>query len=139
MISVTSPRAMYSWQRMLQALQWAMLIPLVLSLATKMWYQHEWLALVLLAAATLVWLPDLRHGVRRWWFFYVAGLFVYTLLRAQADNFVFPVHWTYTIDFDRLLFGGVEPVVWIQSRFFRPPHVGTLDVIATQVHWSFFV
>jgi hypothetical protein len=124
---------------MLQALQWAVLAPLVLSLATRMWYQHEWLALVLLAAATLVWLPDLRQGVRRWWFFYVAGLFVYTLLRAQADNFMFPVHWTYTIDFDKWLFRGVEPVVWLQSKFFSPPHVGTFDLIATQVHWSFFV
>jgi len=43
------------------------------------------------------------------------------------------------IHFDKWLFRGVEPVVWLQSQFFRPPHVGTFDVIATQVHWSFFV
>jgi hypothetical protein len=77
--------------------------------------------------------------VRRWWFFYVAGLFVYTLLRAQADEFVFPVHVGYVIRFDQLLFGGEEPVVWLQSRLFSPPNIGIFDVIATQVHWSFFV
>jgi hypothetical protein len=116
-----------------------MLAPLALSLATRAWCQHEWLAWVLLAAATAIWAPDLRHGARRWWFFYVAGLFVYTLLRAQADDFVSPVHFGYVIRFDQALFGGEEPVVWLQSRLFSPPDIGIFDVIATQVHWSFFV
>ncbi len=139
MIGVTSHGDAYRGPRPLQILQWAILAPLVLSLATRTWYEHEWLAGVLLAVAALIWLPDLRHGERRWWFIYVAGLFIYTLLRAQADNFLFPIQVGYPIEFDKVVFGGIEPVVWLQSRFFSPSGVGIFDVIATQVHWSFFV
>ncbi len=139
MATLTSPRGTYSLPGVLHALQWATLAPLALSLATRAWYQHEWLAWVLLAGATALWAPDLRRGVRRWWFFYVAGLFVYTMLRAQADDFVFPVHFGYVIRFDQAIFGGEEPVVWLQSRLFSPGDIDVLDIIATQVHWSFFV
>lgn len=130
---------MYSLPGVLHALQWAILAPLTLSLATRAWYQHEWLAWVLLAGAALLWAPDLRRGARRWWFFYVAGLVVYTLLRAQADDFLSPIHVGYVIRFDQAIFGGEEPVVWLQSRLFSPGNIDVLDIIATQVHWSFFV
>lgn len=139
MLSLTSPRSASALPRVLQTVQWVLLAPLALSLATRTWYQHEWMAWVLLAVTAAIWAPDLRHGQRRWWFFYVAGLFVYTLLRAEADEFVFPVHVEYVIRFDQLLFGGHEPVVWLQSKFFSPSNIGIFDVVATQVHWSFFV
>lgn len=139
MLSLTTPRPARAVPFALHALQWALLAPLALSLATRTWYQHEWMAWALLALTAAVWAPDLRQGQRRWWFFYVAGLVVYTLLRAEADDFVFPVHVGYVIRFDELLFGGHEPVVWIQSKFFSPPNIGFFDVVATQVHWSFFV
>lgn len=71
---------------------------------------------------------------------YVAGLFLYEMLRAHADSFFgFPVHMGYTVRFDELLFGGREPVVWVQSRLFTPPNIGLVDVVATEVHWSFFI
>ncbi|MGE0228315.1 MAG: phosphatase PAP2 family protein [Dehalococcoidia bacterium] len=125
--------------RVIHAAQWALLVPLALSLATRTWYDHEWMAWALLAVTAAVWAPDMRHGPRRWWFFYVAGLFVYTLLRAEADEFAFPVHVDYVIRFDQWLFRGEEPVVWLQSKFFSPSEVSVFDVIATQVHWSYFV
>jgi hypothetical protein len=139
MLSLTSPSQARALPRVVHVLQWALLAPLALSLATRTWYQHEWMAWVLLAFTAAVWAPDLRQGQRRWWFFYVAGLVVYALLRAGADDFVFPVHVEYVIRFDELLFGGHEPVVWIQSKFFSPSNIGFFDVVATQVHWSFFV
>jgi len=139
MLSLTSPGRAEALPRVLHVVQWVLLAPLALSLATRAWYQHEWMAWALLLFTTAAWAPDLRRGHRRWWFFYVSGLFVYTLLRAEADEFVFPVQVQYVIRFDRWLFGGQEPVVWIQSKFFSPGNIGILDVTATQVHWSFFV
>lgn len=139
MLSLSSPRPAEALARLLHLVQWALLAPLALSLATRAWYQHEWMAWALLAGTTAIWAPDLRRGARRWWFFYVAGVFVYTLLRAQADDFAFPVQVSYVIEFDRLVFGGQEPVVWLQSKLFSPSDIGVFDVIATQVHWSFFV
>ncbi|MBX7110644.1 MAG: phosphatase PAP2 family protein [Dehalococcoidia bacterium] len=136
---MTSPRPAEVAPRALHLLQWALLAPLALSLATRTWYQHEWMAWLLLAATTAIWAPDLRRGERRWWFFYVAGVFAYTLLRADADGFLFPVQVDYVIRFDETVFRGHEPVVWLQSQFFSPSSIGIFDVIATQVHWSFFV
>ena len=112
---------------------------MALSLVTRAWYEHEWGASALLLVAAALWAPDLRSGQRRWWFFYVAGVFVYTLLRALADTALFPVQTDYVIHIDRLLFGGVDPVVWLQSRFFSPRDIDAIDLAATQVHWSFFV
>src|SRR5439155_7957336 len=107
------------------------------SLATRAWYEHALISWLLLAAATGVWASELRSGERRYWFFYVAGMFSYEMLRAQADSFFsFPVHVDYPIRFDELLFGGHEPVVWLQSRLFSPSHISVVDVLATLMHWS---
>jgi hypothetical protein len=140
MLSLTMPRGAHLPSRALQLIQWAVLVGLTASLATREWYEHAWLSWLLVTVATAIWAPNLRSGARRWWFFYVAGFFVYTLLRAQADSFLMlPARMDYTIRFDKLVFGGQEPVVWLQSRFFTPPNVGVFDMIATQMHWSFFV
>lgn len=135
-IPVVAPRivrATGSW------LQWSLLLLMTLSLTTQAWHRYPWAGWVLLAIATLAWAPQLRSGYRRWWFVYVGGIYVYTLLRALADDAIFPVQTSYVASIDRTLFGGLEPVVWLQSRFFSPVDVDVIDILATQIHWSFFV
>ena len=126
-------------RHLVEGARWGVLVLMALSLATQFWYGNEWAALALLAAALLLWSPKLRSGASRWWFVYVAGVFVYTLLRALADDWLFPVRTDYVVNIERALFLGTEPVVWVQSRLFSPTDIDFIDVLATQVHWSFFV
>ena len=124
---------------LLLALQWAALLAMTASLATRTWYEQGWLGWSLLVVAALLWAPELRQGTRRWWFFYVAGITVYTVLRSGADDFAFPVQTDYVINIDRMLFFDIEPVVWLQSKLFSPTDIDAIDWLATQIHWSFFV
>jgi membrane-associated phospholipid phosphatase len=125
--------------RILTILQWVVLVAMAGSLLTRWWYDHNWWTWGMLLAGIAVWWPDLRSGARRWWFFYVAGILLYTILRAFADEAGFGVQFAYPIEVDRWLFRGIDPVVSIQSSIFRPPGVGFIDFFAVQVHWSFFV
>ncbi|GIW13822.1 MAG: hypothetical protein KatS3mg062_1261 [Tepidiforma sp.] len=121
-------------------MQAAALIAMTLSVATRTWQDHIWVGGLLVAVAGAAWAPEVRHRrLRSWWFIYVAGIFVYTLLRAFADETAIPVRVTYPIHFDRWLFFGTDPTLWLQHRFFDPRHVGLLDYIAVATHWSFFV
>ncbi len=123
----------------LTILQWAVLVLIAASLLTQFWYAYLWMTWGLIALAFVIWWPDLRSGARRWWFAYVVGILIYTLLRSYADDAGFPIQVTYTIEVDRWLFRGTDPVVWLQSTIFRPPGVGVVDIFATQIHWSFFI
>ena len=38
---------------------------------------------------------------------------------------------------ERIFFGHV-PTVWLQEQLFRAPHLGWLDWLTVQVHWSYF-
>jgi hypothetical protein len=139
MLSGTHPVQALTLRPLLLALQWTALLLMTASLATRSWYHDGWIPLVLLVIATLLWANELRAGLRRWWFFYVAGIFLYTLLRSGADNSGFPVRTEYVINIDRWMFRGTEPVVWLQSHMFSPTHIDAFDWLTTQVHWSFFV
>ncbi|MDA0270508.1 MAG: phosphatase PAP2 family protein [Chloroflexi bacterium] len=126
--------------RLLQvALQWALLGTVAATLLTRYWYQHEPVAWLLLGMAVAAWWPDLRRGVRRWWFFYVVGILIYTLLRAQADGFLTNARFQYVIEIDRFMFGGTDPVVWLQNHLFSPPRIDLIDIAAVQIHWSYFL
>ncbi|MCC6381160.1 MAG: phosphatase PAP2 family protein [Dehalococcoidia bacterium] len=126
-----------SWFLVLQALA---LLAMTVTVATRTWQDHLWLGLALTGAAAAAWAPELsRRRVRLWWFAYVAGIFVYTLLRSVADDAGMPVQTMYVIDVDRILFFGQDPVVWLQRNLFSPAAVSWLDVFAVQVHWSFFI
>ncbi|MFN0094542.1 MAG: phosphatase PAP2 family protein [Dehalococcoidia bacterium] len=106
---------------------------------TKYWQDHPVIGLALLAVAAGIWLPEARRArMRRWWFGYVAGIFAYTLLRSYADETAIPTRTDYVINLDQFFFG-TNPVVWLQSRFFRPGDVSALDLFTVQVHWSFFI
>jgi membrane-associated phospholipid phosphatase len=122
------------------ALQAVLLLLMAGTVATKIWQDHVWVGFALVAVTVAVWAPELTRGrVRRWWFVYVAGIFLYTLLRSYADETGMPIQTMYVIRADHLLFLGSDPVVWLQQRLFSPSHVTLLDIAAVQVHWSFFI
>jgi membrane-associated phospholipid phosphatase len=120
--------------------QSTLLLLMTATVVTKIWQDHIWVGFVLVAATLAVWAPELvRPRARRWWFAYVGGIFLYTLLRSYADETFSPIRTDYVIDVDHLLFFGTDPVVWLQHRLFSPSHLTILDFAAVQVHWSFFI
>lgn len=126
--------------RLLLPVQVLVLLAMTGTIVTKVWQDHIWLGFVLVAAAAVVWLPEMwRPRARRWWFAYVAGTFFYALLRSYADETGIPVRVMYPIDADRALFFGTAPVSWLQTHYFTPGHIDALDWLAVMTHWSFFV
>ena len=125
---------------LLPVLQVALLLGMTASLATRLWVDYLWFALGLIAITLLAWAPELgRTRARRWWFVYVAGIFVYTLLRSFADETVIPVRTDYAIEADKWLFSGTDPVLYLQHELFQPWRIDFFDVLAVAVHWSFFI
>ncbi len=115
----------------------AILAVLAASLATKVWQEQMWIGFVLVAAATVVWLPELlRQRDRRWWFLYVVGIYVYTLARAYADDTGIATKVDYVVAIERA-FGG-NPGVWLQAQLFDRRHLDVIDYVAVGLHWSFF-
>jgi len=136
----TRVRARFSPANLLLAAQVGALLAMVLTVTNRLWVDHEWFGFALAALTVAVWSPEFtRRRARFWMFLYVTGTFVYTLLRAYADETAIPVRTEYVIDFERTLFLGEVPVVWLQDRFFEPPDVGLLEWAAVATHWSFFV
>ncbi len=88
----------------------------------------------------MVWWPTLRSNrPERWLFWYVAGIYVYTILRAYADEMGLRWQYNYVIQIDKTLFGGALPSVELQRHFFRPWDIDWIDALASLVHASFFV
>jgi len=58
--------------------------------------------------------------VLRDWLPFAAVLLVYDLSRGAADALGRPTEWHLQLDFDRNLFGGTEPTVWLQSHLKEP-------------------
>lgn len=124
----------------LLTLQALALVVLAATVATKSWQQHIWFGWLLVAVTCFIWSPELRRSRdRRWWLLYVAGIFVYTLLRSYADDTGMPIQAPYVIHIDHFLFFGNDPTVWLQQHLFSTSRVTALDILAVQVHWSFFV
>lgn len=109
-------------------------------LLAGLWKPHPLPSLLLPALALVLWWPSIRQGhAERWLFFYVAGIYVYTILRGFANDGGFAIHVAYVIDFDRFIFLGHVPSVSLQRDLFRPWDIGLLDFLTTGVHWSFFI
>ncbi len=127
-------------ERALLITQAAFLVVMTATVVTKVWTDHLWFAVGLTAVTAVVWSPELRlRRERTWWFAYVAGIFVYTLLRSLADETFIPVRHEYVIDFDRTVFFGTDPVQWLQGEFFDPFKLDALDYLSVATHWSFFI
>jgi membrane-associated phospholipid phosphatase len=125
---------------LLAGLQASLLLAMALVVVTSLWKDHLWLGWALVGLTVAAWAPEFRlRRDRLWWFAYVAGIFVYTLLRSYADETAIPVRRDYVIDADRFLFFGTDPVERLQDAFFQTTRVTPLDVFAVLVHWSFFI
>lgn len=126
--------------RLLLGVQVAALLAMAGTVATRVWQDHIWFGFALVGVTFVVWSPEVRwRRERLWWFAYVAGIFVYTLLRAYADETGIPVRTEYVITIDQSIFLGTDPIVWLQQRFFDPLSLGLHDYLSVGVHWSFFI
>ncbi|MGH2633219.1 MAG: phosphatase PAP2 family protein [Tepidiformaceae bacterium] len=140
-LAATTRRNPRSWPEiLLLVVQCLLLLAMTITVVTKIWQDHVWFGWALVAVTCLAWLPEAtRKRDRRWWFVYVAGTFIYTLLRSYADDTGMPLQTMYVIHIDHFLFFGNDPSVWLQNRLFSTSKVTLLDVAAVQVHWSFFI
>lgn len=125
---------------LLLAVQAFTLVAMTATVATKVWQDHMWFGFLLVGMTAAAWAPELKlRRERTWWFAYIAGIFVYTLLRALADETLIPVRTSYPISFDRALFLGNDPIEFLQHRFFDVRRTRFLEVAAVGMHWSFFL
>lgn len=123
----------------LLVLQSLLLLAMTATVATRLWSDYAWLGWALIGATAAAWSVELRQArERRWWFVYVFGIFVYTILRSYADETFIPARTEYVIRLDEWL-PGPEPVRWLQQRWFDRDNLDWLDYGAVAVHWSFFV
>ncbi|MGE3962369.1 MAG: phosphatase PAP2 family protein [Dehalococcoidia bacterium] len=121
-------------------LRYGSLAVLAFVLLAGYWKPHPLPSLVLPAAALLWWWPTIRgRHTERWLYFYIAGIYLYTVLRAFADDSGMQIRAEYVIAIDRFMFLGNVPSVELQQTFFRPWDIGFLDFLAVAMHWSFFV
>lgn len=124
----------------LALLRYGSLAVLAVVLLAGYWKPHPIPSLALPAVALLWWWPAIREGrSERWLYFYVAGIYLYTVLRAFADDAGMAVQSSYVIAIDRVLFLGNIPTVELQRAFFSPRQIQMIDVLAVATHWSFFV
>jgi len=109
------------------------------SVATRFWSDHVWFGWLLIGLAAAAFVPELRRGRdRRWWFVYVAGIFAYTILRSYADETWIPVRTEYVIRLDEWL-PGPSPVRLLQEVRLERNFPAGLDFLAIAIHWSFFL
>jgi hypothetical protein len=78
------------------------------------------------------------HGLRFWGIFF-GGLFLFTNLRAFADETPIVPKVSYVINLESDLFGGTLPTFWLHSRFPLGDGITLLALVATLVHWSWFI
>ncbi|HET6691838.1 MAG TPA: phosphatase PAP2 family protein [Miltoncostaeaceae bacterium] len=113
---------------------------MTLMLASGLWKSEPVLAVAVLVVSAGVWSGALRdRQPRGWWFVYVGGMYLYTMLRALADEYGLPVQVDYVIAIEEFIFHGMVPTVTLQESLFSPSGLDWLDTVATLVHWSFFV
>ncbi len=126
--------------RLAELLRYGSLVVLAWVLLAGYWKPHPIPSLALPAVALIWWWPELRRPRSgRWLFFYVAGIYLYTVLRAYADDAGMAVQAQYVIAFDRVLFLGNVPTVELQRALFTPWRIDIIDLLAVATHWSFFV
>ncbi len=68
-----------------------------------------------------------------------AILLVYDFSRGAVDSFGIPVHTHFPADFDRWLFGGDVPTIWLQERILDPHQRNWWDTAFTVVYSSHFI
>lgn len=115
------------------------LLAMTATVATRLWQDHIWFGFLLVGVTVAVWAPEFRlRRERLLWFGYVAGIFIYTLLRAYADETPIATQTSYVIRFDEWL-PGRSPVRFLQEQRLERNFPDVLDYLAIAVHWSFFI
>ena len=74
-----------------------------------------------------------RQFLRDWWFF-LAGLIIWSFSGVVAAHSPFPIHVEVFRQADRLLFFGRDPVVVVQNALAHRGAVGPVDVIAAIIY-----
>jgi len=116
-----------------------LMIALGVDLITGRWVGAPWLHIVLALCCVVAWLPLARRvKYLQYGPLYVLGLLIYTVLRSFADNTAIAPRYDLVIALEERLFFGHLPTVWLQEHLFEPAHVGPLDWLTVQVHWSYF-
>ena len=70
---------------------------------------------------------------------FVAAFLLFARLRSYADNTGIAVRYRYPIEVDRWLFGGHDPVLWLQSHLGQRGGIGVADYLLVIVYVSYFV
>jgi hypothetical protein len=73
------------------------------------------------------------------WIPFALILWVYDLLRGQADGLFFQAHVEPQLRADEILFGGTAPTVWLQDHLWTAFHLHWYDYGAWLVYVSYFV
>ncbi len=134
--------------RLRHTLRWA--VPVVYGIALTVALLREgvplsrdrllmWILLGLLAFS----LTDVRGWIRSVvleWLPFAFVLWVYDLLRGQADTLLFSTHVRPQLHAEELLFGGTVPTVWLQEHLWHGSgSLGWYDYAAWLVYVSYFV
>ena len=116
-----------------------LMLALGVDMVTGRWVAAPWLHVLLAVVCVAAWLPSSRRiKYLQYGPLYVLGLLVYTVLRGFADKTGIAPKMTYAIALEERIFFGHVPTLWLQEHLFRPAHLGPLDWLTVQVHWSYF-
>ncbi len=100
---------------------------------------------VLISVAVLLIIVQVGRSRRTWavlaidFVLYTAMWIAYDETRGAADRVGSPLQVESVRNIDRFMFGGVDPNVWLQDRFYSAEHVRWYDVVASVVYYSHFV
>src|SRR5690348_4580603 len=73
------------------------------------------------------------------WLPFTLVLMVYDLSRSLAHATGLPLHEGDVLSFERTLFGGHVPTLWLQHHLYTPGHVHWYDAVSTLVYTSHFI
>ncbi len=100
---------------------------------------------VLISVAVLLVIAQVGRARRTWamlavdFVLYTAMWIAYDETRGAADRVGLPLQVESVRNIDRFMFGGADPNVWLQDRFYSADHVRWYDVGASVVYYSHFV
>jgi len=109
----------------------------VLGLPTGRQAVFFWVFLGLLAVSITSPNAGVRDLIKDWLPFFIV-LATYDQLRGVADD-LFAAHTAPQLDFDKFLFFGHVPTVWLQAHFFNPDHLRPYDYLMATVYTSHFI
>jgi hypothetical protein len=80
-----------------------------------------------------------RQFLKDWSIFLIAILAWQVLQGLSGANTPIKPHVTEMINFDRLVFFGTLPTIWLQQHFYHPGHLRWYDIVATSLYFMHFI